>query len=161
MLKRRAFLGVIAGGLLAAPLAAEAQQVAQVPTRRTSSASLVSRAGVAVIGLAAFGCVSATDPGSQSAVWALLAFLLVGGALYLVVSGILVVVSRRRRHSPLEARQPERGGRALSDDNWLSQPCAPDCGPHLVPGRGRTMVTGYECSTGSDRSDSVCSWACS
>lgn len=98
MLKRRAFLRVIAGGLLAAPLAAEAQQVAQVPTRRTSSASLVSRAGVGVIGLAAFGWVSATDPGSH----ALLAFLLVGGALYLVVSGILVVVSRRRRRRRVE-----------------------------------------------------------
>jgi len=83
MLKRRAFLGVIAGGLLAAPLAAEAQQVAQVPTRRTSSASLVSRAGVAVIGLAAFGCVSGTDPGSH----ALLASLLVEGRCTLSSAG--------------------------------------------------------------------------
>jgi hypothetical protein len=30
MLKRRAFLGVIAGGLLAAPLAAEAQQAGKI-----------------------------------------------------------------------------------------------------------------------------------
>jgi hypothetical protein len=82
----------------------KAQPAAQVPTRRTSSASLVSRARVAVIGLAAFGCVSATDPGSQSVIsgWAVLAFLLVGGALYLVVSGILVVVSRRRRRRRVE-----------------------------------------------------------
>ncbi len=80
------------------------RQAAQGPTRRTSCASLVSRARVAVIGLAAFGCVSATNPDSPSAIsaWALLASLLVGGALYLVVSGILVVVFRRRRRRRLE-----------------------------------------------------------
>jgi len=100
----RTFLGTLAGSLLGAPVAARRSRSGQVPTRRTSSASLVSRARVAVIGLAAFGCVSATDPGSQSAIgaWALLAFLLVGGALYLVVSGILVVVSRRRRRRRVE-----------------------------------------------------------
>jgi hypothetical protein len=101
MMERRTFVTMAAGGLLAAPPTAAAQQAAQVPPRRTSSASLVSRARVAVIGLAAFGCVSATDPGSQSAIPAL-AFLLVGGALYLVVSGILVVVSRSRRRRRVE-----------------------------------------------------------
>lgn len=86
------------------PRVVEAQQAAQVPTRRTWRASLASDARVAVIGLAAFGCFSATEPASQSAVsaWALLAFLLIGGALYLVVSGILVVVSQRRRRRRLE-----------------------------------------------------------
>ena len=78
----------------------------EAPTRRTSLASWASRVSVAVIGLAAFGCVvvRASEPDSQSAIpaWALLALLLVGGALFLVVSGILVVVSRRRRRRRLE-----------------------------------------------------------
>jgi hypothetical protein len=103
MMERRTFLTMAVGILLAAPLDAEAQQAARVPTRRTSPASLVSRARVAVIGLAAFGCVSATESASgPGPPWALLAFLLVGGALYLVVSGILVVVSGRRRRRRLE-----------------------------------------------------------
>jgi hypothetical protein len=99
LMDRRAFLGTLPGGLLAAPLAAAGQQPVRVPTRRTSRASLVSRARVAVIGLAAFGCVTATNPDIPSAIpgWAIVAFLLIGGALYLVVSGILVVVSQRRR----------------------------------------------------------------
>jgi len=57
-------------------------------------------------------------------------------------------------HSPLEARQPERGGGALSDDDWLSRPSASDRSPYRVPGRGRAMVAGYECQTGAGRRDS-------
>ena len=102
MMERRTFLTMVAGGLLAAPLAAEAQPAAQVPTRRPSRVPWLSRARLAVIGLAAFGCVSATEPASGTGTpWAPLAFLLVGGALFLVVSGILVVVSPRRRRRRL------------------------------------------------------------
>ncbi len=102
-MNRRAFLSALSGSLLAAPLAAEAQQVARVPTRRPSRAPWICRARVAVIGLAAFGCVSVTEPASgPGPPWTLLAFLLVGAALYLVVSGILVVVSQRRRRRRLE-----------------------------------------------------------
>jgi hypothetical protein len=66
---------------------------------------LVSRTRVAAIGLAALGCVSATDPDRSSAitVWPLLALLLVGAALYLALGGILVVVSRRRRRRRSES----------------------------------------------------------
>lgn len=101
MMDRRAFLGTLAGGPLAAPLVAESQQAARVPTRRTSPASLVSRSGDAVIGLAAFGCVRATEPGSGSAVVALLALLLVGGAMFIIASGMLVLLSPRRRRRRL------------------------------------------------------------
>ena len=76
------------------------------PTRKTSLASWASGVSVAVIGLAAFGCVvvRATEPDIQAAlpVLALFALLLVGGALFLVVSGILVVVSGRRHRRRLE-----------------------------------------------------------
>ena len=94
---RRAFLGAPAGGFLAAPPSAVGQQVVRVPTRRTSRASLVAHSRDAVIGLAAFGCGRATEPGTGSAVVALLALLFVGGAVFIVASGMLVLLSPRRR----------------------------------------------------------------
>lgn len=78
----------------------------EAPTRRTSLASWASRVSVAVIGLAAFGCVvvRATEPDIQSALpmLALFALVLVGGAVFVVASGMLVVVSRRRHRRKLE-----------------------------------------------------------
>jgi hypothetical protein len=102
---RRTFIGTLTGGLLAAPLAAEAYQTTRVPIRRPSRGPLLSRPRIAVIGLAAYGCVGPPGvPASASAThdWGVLAFLLVGVALYLVISGILVVVSQRRRRRRLE-----------------------------------------------------------
>lgn len=94
----------VTGSPLAAPLAAHVRVPVQGPTRRPSRGSWVSGVQVGVTGLAAVGCVGATEPASGSGTpWALLAFLLAGVALYLVVSGVLVVASQRQR--PLRRRR--------------------------------------------------------
>jgi len=99
---RRILRTVAAGEFLAVPLATEAWQAAQVPMGRPSRAPRLCRVMLSVIALAAFGCASATEQaGWPGTPWALVAFLLLGGALYLVVSGTLVVVSRRRRRRRL------------------------------------------------------------
>jgi hypothetical protein len=103
---RHAFISATTFGLFTAPLDAKTRPAARLPTRRLSRAPWISRSRVAVIGLAAFGCVRATeDPASGSAThgWAFLAFLLVAAALYLSFSGFLVVVSQRRRRRQLGA----------------------------------------------------------
>jgi hypothetical protein len=68
---RRAFIGIWAGGLLTMPLAAEAQKSRTVPSG-TSSPWLVE-----------------------------LPFLLVAGLVFLLCTGVLVLVSRRRRRRKL------------------------------------------------------------
>ncbi len=73
MLDRRTFIGIWAGGLLAMPLAAEAQTPRAVPSG-TSSPWLVG---------------------------ALLPFLLVAGVVFLICTGVLVLLSRRRRRQKL------------------------------------------------------------
>ena len=71
MTERRTFLGTLAGGLLVAPLAAEAQTPRAVPNG-TGSPWLV-------------------------AAWPFFPFLLVAGVVFLLSTGFLVFVSSRRR----------------------------------------------------------------
>ena len=76
--ERRTFLGTLAGGLLVAPLAAEAQTPRAVPNG-TSSPWLV-------------------------AAWPFFPFLLVAGVVFLLSTGFLVFVSSRRRRRKLVKR---------------------------------------------------------
>jgi hypothetical protein len=76
-LDRRTFLGTLAGGLLAAPLAAEARSTGKMPhvdaCRGTSLEFMACRVSIAVIGLVATGCViQVTEPDRQIpvSVWA-------------------------------------------------------------------------------------------
>ena len=75
MLDRRTFIGIWAGGLITMPLAAEAQMPRAEPSG-TSSPWLV-------------------------AAWPLFPFLLVAGVVFLLCTGVLVLVSRRRRRQKL------------------------------------------------------------
>jgi hypothetical protein len=68
VMERRMFLGMVAGGLLAAPIVADAQQPGAFPSGTSSSWLVVA-----------------------------LPFLLVAGVVFLLCTGILVLVSSRRR----------------------------------------------------------------
>ena len=71
--------------------------VCGAPTLRTRLASLASRLRVAVMGLAAFGCVvRKAEPDNQFSLVDL-AFVLVAGVVFLLCTGIIVLVSSRRR----------------------------------------------------------------
>ena len=105
-MQRRTFLPMATGGLLAARLAAERRP--QPPTgkrphvgtgSRGSLAPMARRMSIAVLGLAAFGCVA--RPIDTDVPFVTGVFLSSAVVVFLVCTGVLVFVSRRRRRRKL------------------------------------------------------------
>ena len=96
---RRAFLAITAAGLLAAPLAAGAQPTGRMSQggtgRRTSLRWMACRMSIAVMGLAACGCVA--RPIETDVRFVTLVLVLSAVVVFLVCTGILAFVSSRRR----------------------------------------------------------------
>jgi hypothetical protein len=96
---------MVTGGLLAAPLAAKAraQPTGKRPHvgigARASLASMARRMGIASMGLAAVGCVA--EPIDTDVPFVTGVFLSSAVVVFLVCTGILVFVSRRRRRRKL------------------------------------------------------------